>query len=116
MNYKIDQIVLDLGKLTKPAAVVLCVFILSASGCTMFTSLDDVEVEKAKAVAVKAEAEAEVATTKMQIEALNKLLDRGMDSISARCALYGWNKQNTSDVLMCAGSKGDFTKVIDNGR
>lgn len=65
---------------------IVLIFFTSTSGCVMY--LNSVEAEQTRAETEQIREEAK--TTKMKVDAISALIDKGTNPIAARCAINGY--------------------------
>lgn len=92
--------------------IVMGVFLLMTT-CTIHSNTYDAERTKAEALRMRQEVALEerkttakiaiagkkAETEKMQLETLERLVDKGLNPIAIRCAILGWSKK--SEGLIC---------------
>ena len=89
------------------SGTVLGIFILF-SGCTMHSDTYTVERAKGEAVKIRAQAELEKAESRIEelrLETLESLISKGVNPISARCAVKGWKKESEGQICERASQK-----------
>lgn len=82
------------------SGTLVSLFILFA-GCTMHSNTFDADRAKGEAVKIKARAELEKAESRIEelrLEALERLIDKGINPIAARCAVKGWERTNDRET------------------
>ena len=78
------------------SGTLLSLFILFA-GCTMHSNTYDADRARGEAVKIKARVELEKAESiieEKRLEALERLIDKGINPVAARCAVKGWKKDD----------------------
>ena len=100
------------------SGTVLCIFI-SFTACTMHSNTYDVARSKAEALRLKEEvliqmekgkAKIRIAETKMdaeakRLDAMERLVIKGINPLAARCAVEGWDKESEGAICERASQK-----------
>jgi len=71
------------------------------AGCSMHGHV----YESAHTLADAKYATVQNAASLERVKAVERLIKNGIDPIAARCAVYGWNKTEKSEMLVCANSR-----------
>lgn len=82
------------------SGTLLSLFILFA-GCTMHSNTFDADRAKGEAVKIRARAELEKAESRIEelrLEALERLINKGINPVAARCAVKGWEKNSDRET------------------
>jgi len=84
----------------------ILIIFLGFAGCTVMVSLDDADEANAHAEIIKAHQLDDIA----KIAAIKELIADGIDPMTARCAVYGWDDKNINEILICQGA--DRTVIV----